>query len=204
MCMPGKFAALCRKLNKDQRAIVIKIGLGSLLSIRSMPIQSMLLESLVENYNVIDRTFTIQGHKLDISTWDVYCILGLIDKGQKIEISRKHADRKWFDLYKQKGDTAITFKYLEERIPREDDADHFARMFVLYAIGTILAPSSKEFVGSNYLELVVDVSRIKGRNWARFTLDHLLENLASFKTNKRNGLVGNLALLQVIFLFEIV
>ncbi|CAN6295524.1 unnamed protein product [Urochloa humidicola] len=72
-------------------------------------------------------------------------------------------------------------------------------MFVLYAIGTILAPSSKEFVGSNYLELVVDVSRIGGLNWARFTLDHLLENLALFKTSKRSGLVGNLALLQVWF-----
>ncbi|CAN6303480.1 unnamed protein product [Urochloa humidicola] len=72
-------------------------------------------------------------------------------------------------------------------------------MFVLYAIGTILAPSSKEFVGSNYLELVVDVSRIGGLNWARFTLDHLLENLASFKMSKRSGLVGNLALLQVWF-----
>ncbi|CAO2178599.1 unnamed protein product [Urochloa humidicola] len=127
-----------------------------------MPIQRMLLESLVEKYNVIDRTFTVHDHNIGISTWDVYWILGLVDKGEKIEISRKHADRKWFDLYKQKGDTAITFKYLEERIPKEKDHDHFARMFVLYAIGTILAPSSKEFVGSNYLELVVDVSRIKG------------------------------------------
>ncbi|CAN6293302.1 unnamed protein product [Urochloa humidicola] len=199
VCMPGKFAALCSKLNKKQRSIVEKIGLGNLLSIPSMPIQRMLLESLVEKYNVLDRTFTVQGHNVGISPWDVYCILGLVDKGEKIEISRKHADRKWFDLYKQKGDTTITFKYLEERIPREDDPDHFARMFVLYAIGTILAPSSKEFVGSNYLELVVDVSRIGGLNWARFTLDHLLENLALFKTSKRSGLVGNLALLQVWF-----
>ncbi|CAO2193859.1 unnamed protein product [Urochloa humidicola] len=202
VCMPGKFAALCSKLNKKQRSIVEKIGLGNLLSIPSMPIQRMLLESLVEKYNVLDRTFTVQGHNVGISTWDVYCILGLVDKGEKIEISRKHADRKWFDLYKQKGDTTITFKYLEERIPREDDPDHFARMFVLYAIGTILAPSSKEFVGSNYLELVVDVSRIGGLNWARFTLDHLLENLALFKTSKRSGLVGNLALLQVVFHLE--
>ncbi|CAL4992190.1 unnamed protein product [Urochloa decumbens] len=199
VCMPGKFAALCRNLNERQRAIVKQIGLDCLLSIPSMPIQRMLLESLVEKYNVIDRNFTVHGHNVDICTWDVYYILGLVDKGEKIEIVRKHADRKWFDLYREKGDTAITFKYLEERIPKEKDADHFSRMFVLYAIGTILAPSSKEFVSSNNLELVVDVSRIKGFNWARFTLDHLLENLAAFKTSKRTGLVGNLALLQVWF-----
>nr|CAB3454223.1 unnamed protein product [Digitaria exilis] len=58
--------------------------------------------------------------------------------------------------------------------------------------------SSKGFVGSNYLEVVATVSRIKDFNWAQFTLEHLLENLASFKTNKRTGLSGNLALLQVI------
>jgi len=28
VCMPGKFAALCRKLTKDQKDIVEKIGLG--------------------------------------------------------------------------------------------------------------------------------------------------------------------------------
>ena len=164
-----------------------------------MPIQRMLVESLVEKFNAADRTFTIQGHVVSISPWDVYCILGLVDKGEKIEISRKQADRKWFSVYKQKGDTAITFKYLEERIPREADADHFARMFVLYAIGTILAPSSKGYVASNYLELVVNVSRIKNLNWARFTLVHLLDNLVEFKKNRRTGLAGNLALFQVFF-----
>ncbi|CAL4992858.1 unnamed protein product [Urochloa decumbens] len=129
----------------------------------------------------------------------LYCILGLQDKGEKIEISRKQADRKWFNLYKQEGDTAITLKYLEERIPKEADGDHFARLFVLYAVGTILAPSSKGYVSSCYLELVVNVSRIKGLNWARFTLEHLLENLALFKSSRRTGLAGNLALFQVWF-----
>lgn len=204
VCMPGKFAALCRKLTKDQRDIVEKIGLGKLLNIPSMPIQRMLVESLVEKFNAADRTFTIQGHVVSISPWDVYCILGLVDKGEKIEISRKQADRKWFSVYKQKGDTAITFKYLEERIPREADADHFARMFVLYAIGTNLAPSSKGYVASNYLELVVNVSRIKNLNWARFTLVHLLDNLVEFKKNRRTGLAGNLALFQVFFLSVLV
>ncbi|CAL4888570.1 unnamed protein product [Urochloa decumbens] len=199
VCMPAKFSALCRKLTKDQRGIVEKIGLGSLLTIPSMPIQRMLVEKLVENFNVVDRTFTIQGHTLSISPWDVYCILGLQDKGEKIEISRKQADRKWFNLYKQEGDTAITLKYLEERIPKEADGDHFARLFVLYAVGTILAPSSKGYVSSCYLELVVNVSRIKGLNWARFTLEHLLENLALFKSSRRTGLAGNLALFQVWF-----
>jgi len=133
----------------------------------------------------------------------MYCVLGLFDEGEKIEISRKQADPTLFNLYKEKGDTAITFKYMEERIPREADEVHFTRLFVLFAIGTILAPSSKEFVGSSYLHLVADVSKIKGLNWVRFTIDHLSEHLAMFKKSRRTGLAGNLAFLQVIF-FEIV
>jgi hypothetical protein len=177
VCMPGKL--VCRKLTKDQRGIVEKIGLGSLRNIPSMPIQRMLVENLVEKFNVVDRTFTIQGHVVSISPWDVYCMLGQVDKGEKIEISRKQPDRNWFSVYKRKGDTAITFKYLEERILREADADHFARTFVLYAIGTILAPSAKGYAASNYLEFVVNVSRIKDLNWARFTLVHLLDSPAA-------------------------
>lgn len=57
-----------------------------------------------------------------------------------------------FYLYKQKGDTAITFKYMEERIPREADEVHFTRLSVHN--GAILAPTSKEFVGSYHLWLM--------------------------------------------------
>ena len=51
----------------------------------------MLVESLAENFNETDRTFNLRGHLVPISNWDVYCILGLFDKREKIGISRKHA-----------------------------------------------------------------------------------------------------------------
>ena len=64
-----------------------------------------------------------------------------------------------------------------------------------------MAPCSKEYVSSHYLEVVADISKIKKYNWAEFTLEYLLTNLAEFKKNKRSGLVG--ALLQVIFILFI-
>jgi hypothetical protein len=64
-----------------------------------MHIQCVLLESLVQNYNVMYRSF----------------------KGQNVKDSRNHAYHKWFDLYKNINNTAMTFKPF----------DHFAtRMFV--------------------------------------------------------------------------
>ncbi|RLN43421.1 hypothetical protein C2845_PM01G46700 [Panicum miliaceum] len=69
---PVRHPRLERNLTKDQRDIVEKIGLGSLLNIPSMPIQRMLVENLIEKFNVVDRTFTIQGHVISISPWDVW------------------------------------------------------------------------------------------------------------------------------------
>ncbi|XP_062227493.1 uncharacterized protein LOC133925653 [Phragmites australis] len=199
VCMPGKFAALCSKLNEEQKGVVKVIGFQSLLSIPAMPIQRILLEDLAEKYNEVDRSFRIHDHVVPISTWDVYCILGLVDVGDKIEISTKKADPRWFNLCKGRDDIAITFKHLEERIGSGTADDHFARMFVLYTIGTVLAPSSKEYVSSRYVDLVADISKIKGYNWAQFTLEYLIDHLALFKKSKRTGLVGNLAFLQVWF-----
>ena len=84
---------------------------------------------------------------------------------------------------------------MEERISNEVDEDHFARLFVLFAIGSDLAPTSKKYVGSNYLKLVDNVLNIQGLSWARLTLDHLLEHITLFKSRKRMRLAGNLAFL---------
>ncbi|KAL5205486.1 hypothetical protein ABZP36_033695 [Zizania latifolia] len=70
-------------------------------------------------------------------------------------------------------------------------------MFLLYALGTVLAPCSKENVSSTYCGIVSDVQKIKGYNWAEFTLDFLINHVELFKKKKRTGLVGNLAFLQV-------
>ena len=43
--------------------------------------------------------------------------------------------------------------------------DDFKRAFVLFTIGVILAPTTKDFVHSSYLPLVGDVSQIRKFNW---------------------------------------
>ncbi|TVU48971.1 hypothetical protein EJB05_00260 [Eragrostis curvula] len=197
VCMPAKFAAMCSNLTPRQRKKVKETGLDSLLCVPRMPIQRMLLELIAERYNVDDRSFTLGDHVVPISTWDVYCILGLVDRGHEVVQNRGRPDMAFFNMFRGKGDTSITFKHLEAEIASGIADDHFARVFVLYAIGTILAPSSKESVSSGYLEIVRDVSKIKDFNWARFTLEYLVQHLASFKDDRSKGLPGNLALLQV-------
>ncbi|TVU43908.1 hypothetical protein EJB05_03328, partial [Eragrostis curvula] len=158
-----------RKLTPRQKKKVKETGLDSLLCVPRMPIQRMLLELIAEKYNVDELSFTLGDHVVPISTWDVYCILGLVDRGHEVVQNRGRPDMGFFNMFRGKGDTSITLKHLEAEIASGVADDHFARVFVLYAIGTILAPSSKESVSSGYLEI----------------------------DDRSKGLPGNLALLQV-------
>ncbi|TVU17313.1 hypothetical protein EJB05_33337, partial [Eragrostis curvula] len=189
--------ALASQIDPRQKKKVKETGLDSLLCVPRMPIQRMLLELIAEKYNVDECSFTLGDHVVPISIWDVYCILGLVDRGHEVVHNRGRPDMGFFNMFRGKGDTSITLKHLEAEMASGVADDHFARVFVLYAIGTILAPSSKESVSSGYLEIVRDVSKIKDFNWARFTLEYLLQHLASFKDDQSKGLPGNLALLQV-------
>ncbi|KAM0897773.1 hypothetical protein ACQ4PT_022347 [Festuca glaucescens] len=62
--------------------------------------------------------------------------------------------------------------------------------------GKILCPTTGVTVNSKYLSLVDSVQKVRSINWAKLTLDHLIESIASFKLGKAN-LEGNLVLLQL-------
>lgn len=126
--MPAKFAELCDELNDDQIKLVHEMGLGPLLYERSMSIRRILLESLADPYSERDRSFTVGEHVVPICIWDVQCILGLSDRGEKITISKNRADPKLFALYKGEGDKAITFTHLEKQIRSGVADEHFICM----------------------------------------------------------------------------
>jgi hypothetical protein len=52
----------------------------------------------------------------------------------------------------------------------EDPPDDFDRSFVLFLMGTILAPVSRYHVPISYYSVVQDVSQISNMNWSEFTI----------------------------------
>ncbi|KAF8727130.1 hypothetical protein HU200_019638 [Digitaria exilis] len=89
---------------------------------------------------------------------------------------------------------------LEEKITSSVIADDdFKRQFALFAIGVILAPTTKDYVDSKYLGLVKNVQELSNINWGQFTLSHLMDCIHQFKIKKPVNLQGNLPLLQMWF-----
>ena len=59
------------------------------------------------------------------------------------------------------SDGRLKLSDLEKKIKASKTPDdHFIRRFVLYAIGTMLAPTVQDYVDAKYFVLVQDVARI--------------------------------------------
>lgn len=143
------------------------------------------------------QSISIGGNDIPITPMDVYHIMDLPIEGDDINIRMKNpVDENLLSAYGVKG--KLTVHKLEELIKASTTPDdHFIRQFVLFAIGTILAPTSKDYVDANYLTLVQNVADIPKFNWGCFTLNHLLSCIRKFNEEDQTSLQGNLALLQV-------
>ena len=82
------------------------------------------------------------------------------------------------------------------RASKAPDGD-FLRRFILYAIGTVLAPTAQHYVDSKFLNLVTDLENLRKFNWGCFTLNHFFKSVHKFRNRDHVNLQGNLILLQV-------
>ena len=82
---------------------------------------------------------------------------------------------------------------IKSRTPDDD----FKRAFVLFTIGVILAPTTKDYVHSSYLLVVIEISEILKFNWGEFTLKYLINSCHQYKLLESGTILGILTLLQV-------
>ena len=84
-----------------------------------------------------------------------------------------------FNTFQNNG--SIDLADLETAIlsSKSPDNDFLAR-FVLFAIGTVLAPTTQSYVDAKYLKLVADIKIIRTLNWGSFTMKHLFSCMHKF------------------------
>ncbi|CAM0146590.1 unnamed protein product [Urochloa decumbens] len=158
-----------------------------------------MLIKIVKRYNIDTKKFVFGGNELEISPYDVKCIMDLPVEGEDVKNrTRKPVDNTLFNSYK--SNHKLELHTLEQNIRNSVvPDDDFKRQFVLFAIGTILAPTTKDYVDSKYLGVVENVQDLSRLNWGQFTLNHLLESIQMFTLKNQVNLQGNLALLQFWF-----
>lgn len=196
-CSPVRFAYTIRKLSHGHQAAVQAIGLGGLLHMKPVMLRREMLVKIAKRYDIITQMFHIGGEEIPMTPSDVNYIMDLPIHGDDANVKTyKKVDKDLFNTYKTKN--KIMLNSLEEKITSSVIADDdFKRQFALFAIGVILAPTTKDYVDSKYLGLVKNVQELSNINWGQFTLSHLMDCIHQFKIKKPVNLQGNLPLLQV-------
>jgi hypothetical protein len=171
--------------------------MGGLTKMQPVLLRRMILVRLAQRFNSEKQSVPIGGADIPITTTDVNQIMDLPIQGKDILVRlKKTVDKNYLRTYGHNG--KLTIPHLEEQIKNSTTPDdHFIRLFVLYAIGTLLAPTANSYVHEKYLTLVENVAEIPNFNWGRFTLNHLFSSIDKFNQTGEGTLQGNLPLLQV-------
>uniref|UniRef100_M8BAC8 Aminotransferase-like plant mobile domain-containing protein n=1 Tax=Aegilops tauschii TaxID=37682 RepID=M8BAC8_AEGTA len=124
-------------------------------------------------------------------------IFGLAIEGEDIdEKLQSTPDPNLFNTFQNNG--SIDLADLETMILRSKTPDDdFLAQFVLFAIGTVLAPTTQCYVDAKYLKLVADIKSLRRLNWGCFTMKHLFRCIHKFNSLDQVSSQGNLPLLQI-------
>jgi hypothetical protein len=197
VCSPLRSANTIKKLSAEHKVAVQEIDLGGLVHMKPIYLRRSMLVKVAKRYDMKTQNFSICGKQIPMTISDVNLIMGIPIQGYDANSRTQQPVKKTlFDLYQTNN--RIMLSALEHNITTSVvPDDDFKRQFVLFTIGTILAPITKDHVDSKYLSLVHKVEDLPKINWGQFTLTNLLECIHLFQIKQQVNLQGNLALLQV-------
>ncbi|TVU04427.1 hypothetical protein EJB05_50000, partial [Eragrostis curvula] len=200
VCSPTRYVNIVEGLSDKHKTAIKNVGFEGMLHMKKIHLRRLMLVKIAKRYIQETQSFLLGGKEIRMTPSDVYHIMGLPIQGNNIDVSAvTHINKELLCAYRSKKRSCnqITLKALEQSITASKDPDDdFIRQFVLYTIGIILAPTTKDYVNSKYLAFVEKVTEIPKFNWGQFTFTNLLGCIHSFTQAEKVNLQGNLALLQ--------
>ena len=200
------FVNAIKALSSDHKDAIKSMGFGGLLHIPGTCLRRQMIDKITNRYEISNQCFFICGKNVPIYLEDVRDIMGLRIEGidvfkhvnqEEVKDEDKKVDIELMKRYED-ADHLLTISKLKQMMMKSGTPDDdFKRIFVLFTIGVILAPTVKPYVKASYLPVVRKVSDIPKFNWGQFTLTHLLTSCNNYIVKKRANIQGNLTLLQV-------
>jgi len=200
------FVNAVKALSSDHKDAIKSMGFGGLLRMPGTCLRRQMIDKIANRYEISNQCFFICGKNVPIYLEDVRDIMGLRIEGidvfkhvnqEEVKDEDKKVDIELMKRYED-ADHLLTISKLKQMMMKSGTPDDdFKRIFVLFTIGVILAPTVKPYVKASYLPVVRKVSDIPKFNWGQFTLTHLLTSCNNYIVKKRANIQGNLTLLQV-------
>ena len=186
------------RLNDFQKQAVNDIGFGGLLKLRCRHIDHELYAWLIDNFEPTSCSLKIHGNEIVLNVEDVHYLMGLQCHGLNISVpvSTEGIEH----LCKEIGvkNKVVLLRDLKTYLIETNEAGiEFKRKFALYILGALLCPTTKSAIHERFINLVKNVEAMNELNWAKFTLDFLVDGIIKFKGKKQIDAPGCLFLLMV-------
>ncbi|CAL5443863.1 unnamed protein product [Camellia sinensis] len=192
---------IIRRLDKAQQQAVTDMGFHGILSLRCMHIDHDLCHWLVQNFDPSTHSLNVHGLRMLLTIEDVHELMGLPSNGLPVKLKESVDEiRNLCDELAVKN-KYVPFTSLKSYLLETKDAGtEFKRKFVLYIIGALLCPTTKAGVHQSFIQMVKNVESISQFNWAKHTLDFLVDRIAIAKVKERSAMCGCLLVLMLFYL----
>ncbi|KAL6270591.1 hypothetical protein ACE6H2_027502 [Prunus campanulata] len=206
-CSLDRFYRTVEKLSNEKRLAINAIGFGNVTSLSCTRLHRQLCHFLIQRFNPDTSSIELHGNVFGISAVDFGRVMGLKNTGEDVELGCPVGDEKVKQLVKSFGGKGkrVLVRGLAEQLEKYENADEdFKVRFVMFALGTVLCPTSSPSVTGNYLTFLTIPGKIESKNWADHGFNFLCEGVSSFKSKKVAYVNGSLLFLQLFYFDSIV
>lgn len=221
-CNPKKLRDLFEKLNDKQKNCIVEIGFGGLFQVLLTKIPHGIVPWLVERFNPVSYVQKIQSFEYQITGDDVHDIFMLPrNPGNEVPIKFKYKGKNivpsdsvskendlragWVESVKGWAKVTasgeVSLSCVKKRlISLADGGDEFKQLFVIYACGCFLAPTSTGYVDPKLLLSVQDVGLIRTFDWCSYVIDKLAYSIRNFRETDFCSVSGCVVVLLFCYL----
>ncbi|CAL5442969.1 unnamed protein product [Camellia sinensis] len=192
---------IIRRLDKAQQQAVSDMGFHGILSLRCTHIDHDLCHWLVQNFDPSTHSLNVHGLRMLLTVEDVHELMGLPSNGLPVKLTESVDEiTNLCDEIAMKNKFVPLTSLKSYLLETKDAGTEFKRKFVLYIIGALLCPTTKAGVHQSFIKMVKNVESISQFNWAKHTLDFLVDRIAIAKVKERSATCGCLLLLMLFYL----
>ncbi|CAL8175660.1 unnamed protein product [Prunus armeniaca] len=173
--------------SSGQRLAINAIGFGIVSSLSCTRLHRELCQFLIQRFNPETSSIELHGKVFGISPVEFGRVMGLKNTDEDVEFDSLVEDEKVKHLVKSFGGNGkrVLVRGLAEQLEKCENADEdFKVRFVMFALGTVLCPTSSPSVTGNYLTFLMIPGKIETKNWADHGFKFLCEGVRSFKAKK--------------------
>lgn len=198
-----EFKRTVSSLSNEKIIAILEMGFGPIYQFRYSSLNLVLCQTLVDNFDVCNSRIKIHGRQLSITKVDFQRVMGVRDGGCDVDL-RGSMDHPEIEVMRKKifgKSTELNIDVLRKHVVDSRTADDtFKICFSLYAMATLLCPTTLGHVDLSYLVAVRDPNALHLNNWANFCFNRLVEGISMFQRRRHTYIGGCLVFLQLFYL----